>query len=84
MKDCALQSTRVCKIRIILQSTHQSTFERLKAKIASPNILALPVFDQPLTLHNDASKLGAGVALTQESQDVKCVNDLASHNMVRD
>lgn len=47
----------------------QSAFETLKAKLLSPPILAYPDFDKPFTVHVDASKLGLGAALYQDSED---------------
>lgn len=59
---------------------HQSAFEQLEAQITSPDILGLSVFEQPFTLDANASKIGAGAALSQVLQDVEHVIAFASHD----
>lgn len=74
------QSVRARKIHILRKPKHYSTFEQPKAQIASPTIRVLPVFDQPFTIHTDASELRTGAAFEEVLQDVEHVVTFASHN----
>ena len=47
----------------------QLSFETLKSKLMSPPILAYPEYDKPFILHVDASLLGLGAVLYQDSEE---------------
>ena len=45
----------------------QIAFEKVKRLLTSAPVLAMPDFDQPFIIHVDASDLGLGAVLMQES-----------------
>ncbi|XP_025269887.1 uncharacterized protein LOC105256474 [Camponotus floridanus] len=56
----------------------KSAFESIKSCITSPPTLSCPNFELPFTLQTDASSVGLGAVLTQESEGVEHVIAFAS------
>lgn len=49
------------------QAEHSAAWQTLKDKLCSPPTLAMPQWDKPFAVHCDASGVGLGAVLTQES-----------------
>ena len=61
----------------------EGAFASLKKSLASPTVLAFPDWNQPFTLHTDASSIGAGAVLTQNHGSREVVIAYASHRFSR-
>ncbi|XP_050217488.1 uncharacterized protein LOC126668325 [Mercurialis annua] len=48
----------------------EAAFQQIKLRLTTSPILVLPDFSQPFELHSDASKLGIGAVLSQNSRPV--------------
>lgn len=51
-------------------STIQVAFQALKQALMQAPVLALPDFKLPFHIHNDASRLGIGVVLSQHGHPI--------------
>ncbi|KMQ92133.1 reverse ribonuclease integrase [Lasius niger] len=58
--------------------SQKAAFESIKECITSPPILACPKFELPFVLQTDASSVGIGAVLTQETEGVEQVIAFAS------
>ena len=56
--------------KLVLEGEHQRAFERLKDMVSTP-ILRLPDLDKGFTLQTDASNVGIGAVLMQETNEIK-------------
>ena len=61
----------------------EGAFASLKKSLASPTVLAFPDWNQPFTLHTDASSIGAGAVLTQNHGSKEVGIAYASHRFSR-
>ena len=59
----------------------QKAFDELKEYLSSPPILAYPQYEQPFILHTDASLMGLGALLYQESEGKERVISYASRQL---
>ena len=58
-------------VQFLWSKSCQEAFNRLKALLTSPPVLAYPDFSKPFVLHMDASGRGLGGVLEQEQADEK-------------
>ena len=61
----------------------ERAFASLKKSLASTTVLAFPDWNQPFTLHTDASPIGAGALLMQNHGSKEVVIAYASHRFSR-
>lgn len=54
-------------VLFIWTSVHEEAFQTLKQSLIYAPVLALPDFSQPFCLETDASKMGIGAVLMQET-----------------
>ena len=74
---------RARKLPISWTVEQEGVFASLKKSLASPTVLAFPDWNQPFTLHTDASSIGAGAVLTQIHGSKEVVSANTSHRFSR-
>ena len=57
--------------KLVWEGEHQRAFERLRSYMVSTPILRLPDLDKGFTLRTDASNVGIGAVLMQETNEIK-------------
>ena len=80
-KDFATKRARKSPIPWTVEQ--EGAFSSLKKSLASATALAFPDWNQPFTLHTDASSIGAGAVLTQDHGSKEIVITYASHSFSR-
>ena len=57
--------------KLVWEGEHQRAFERLRSYMVSTPILRLPDLEKGFTLRTDASNVGIGAVLMQETNEIK-------------
>lgn len=83
LRDKRFASKRARALRIPWDADTQRAFDLLKDALFKPPVLAFPAWHRPFTLHTDASVVGAGAVLMQDSGGVDRVIAYGSHRFSR-
>ena len=83
LRNKELATKRARKLPIPWTVEQEGAFASLKKSSASPTVLEFPDWNQPFTLHTDASSIGAGAVLTQIHGIKEVVIAYASHRFSR-
>ena len=83
LRNKEFATKRARKFHIPWTVEQEGAFASLKKTLASPTVLAFPDWNQPFTLHTDASSIGAGAVLTQNHGSKEVVIAYASHRFSR-
>ena len=83
LRNKEFATKRARKFPIPWTVEQEGAFTSLKKSLASPTVLAFPDWNQPFTLHTDASSIGAGAVLTQNHGSKEVVIAYASHRFSR-
>ena len=68
--------------KLVVKLEHQRAFERLRSYMVSTPILRLPDLDKGFTLRTDASNVGIGAVLMQETNEIKFPITYASKKLL--